>query len=251
MILFKGLEFHTRYEHPRHGEGFIVERDKFSGWLNSPAIESEEIQRLGDGAFNVPDRFTARTVKVGGTVRASSMRKLLTYADNFSALRSRDLEALTVELGGVSRWAHARVARQPRFDLVTSPLPRARFDVEFWCPDPWIYGDSRVYKGAVAQPRVYGTVESFPTVSLVGDFSAGVRIVVSNGGPTFQYSGDATGATFDSSRMALYLASGKTVVFPGSPPAVKPWDAAGAWWSVAALGGKSGSMELHVRDTYI
>lgn len=250
MILFKGLEFHTRYEHPRHGEGFIVERDKFSGWLNSPAIESEEIQRLGDGSFDVPDRFAARSVKVGGTVRARSMRKLLTYADNFSALRSRELEVLTVELGGVSRWAHARVVRQPRFELVSSPLPRARFEVEFWCPDPWIFGEGRVYRGA-SQPRQYGTVPAYPVVRFTGDFSAGFRLVVGGGGGTFEYLKPASGAVLDTRSMALTSSSGQLLhTFSGAPPVVRPYDPAPAWWSVDAKG-KTGVIEVTVADTYI
>ncbi|MBN6777437.1 hypothetical protein JRG19_02585 [Pseudoclavibacter alba] len=251
ILTFAGREI--RLDNWIYGQqgGLVVLEKGLTGWLDSPEIRREQIDRLGHGSFATPATLSDRLVEVEGLALADSWRKLSALRDNLVSMQLvEDEELLTLQIDGESRYAKALPTGGIKWEADPYQC-EARFRVSFWCPDPWIFGDSRVYKGTAAQPRQFGTVNAYPTVKFAGDFGAGFRLVVGSGGGTFEYSKPASGAVLDTRSMALTSSSGALLhTFSGLPPVVRPYDPAPAWWSVDAKS-KPGVIEVTVADTYI
>lgn len=229
--------------------GLIVEKGGLEGLFDGAPIRRQEVERIGHGSFVTPSTVGDRLITVRGLAVADSWFELQGYRDSLMSLAMEPLGKLTAQVDGEVRWCEAVPHGDAKFKVFPGSTV-AQFLIMLWCPLPWLYGESRIYSGT-SKPETFGTVPAFPQVTFKGDFSAGFRLVVGDGGGEWTYTKAASNAVLDTRTMQLRSATGALLaVLPGRAPSVSPWKP-GSWWSVSATGGKTGTLEVRVTDTYV
>lgn len=187
-------------------QSIVVLNDPIEG-LSLPKIRSSTGNYAGrDGGYMGAQFYSARTITLQGTVFSSSVTSLEEVRrDLQTALRSKDVTLRLVTNAGASYLLYCKL-----LDF-TMPIRRdlfmSMFKIELYAPDPTIYDNTAggvltasIYKqtgGGYTYPVVYpviysagsgpttvtngGTVDVFPTVTLVGNMTNPIVINVTTG----------------------------------------------------------------------
>lgn len=170
IVDFGGRQFASNPEYSGSTFAYPIVKGGWTGWKGNASTRHAQLERpWGHGAFPTAVLRGDRVVAAEGLVHGDSYLDLL-HRVEFLAGMPAEYGWLTVTEFGVSRRAWA-VPNLVQCDPVSASELRARFRVEWWCPEPWKYGDERVFTarfGGSAKVRQYGTVPAAPIVRVAG-----------------------------------------------------------------------------------
>lgn len=249
MITFRGVTIRQRGRLQGQDRGLFLEPSGLMGVFDGPELRRDMTGRLRHGSFPDDGTLADRVITARGVAIAETWTELQSYRDTLAALSLAGSDVLQVEVDDDTRWCEAF----PHGSLKFAEIPGntvARWQLQWWCPDPWLYGETRRFTG-LSQPFHRGSVDAYPKVLFKGDFGAGFQLVVGGGGGTYTYLKPASGATLDVRSMALISSTGQWLTtLLGKPPVIPPFESSPRWWSVNAQG-RSGVLQIDVTDTYI
>lgn len=139
------VELVARKRVPEWAE-FVVEPDGWNGWP-APAVKRENVEReAGHGSYHTPTYLGDTAVMVSGHALAGSPRELAQMRRELMRCYPGEVVLQVTDESGVLR-AEASLTQAPVFRTLQSAGERntARFEIEFWLPDPWKYGRSETY----------------------------------------------------------------------------------------------------------
>lgn len=236
-------------EWPRHyDESFVIAPQGLEGWLEGTETRREETPRPGaHGSFDARVFRAARTVSISGSVLASSEAVLHAMIDQLLGVLadgSKGRLSVQDDHGNVT-WVDVRLAGAPSITRHTGHT--ADYQIQFWAPDPWRYGDLRTFSGSGAQVYHRGNGPAFPVVRVADPVQ--VYEITSPGG-TFRVSGAPTtqGAHEVDMRTGRLRIGGSVAL--GFVTRAETWAVpAGARWAHSISGG--GQVSFIVHDTFM
>lgn len=157
-------------------EGLFVEKDGFTGWESGTEVRRDEVVIPGGhGSFDTPGLLSARVVSISGYAIARSQEKLGHLRGMLTgAGAAGDKLRIIVDLQGETLWADGRLTGQPSF-VDSGGVRRARFQTQFWFPDPRKYGDTRT-SASGAGAFHYGNFPASPVITVTGSMPSGYTI---------------------------------------------------------------------------
>lgn len=228
---------------------YTIDADSVRGWLiDGVDVRREEIARpAAHGAFETPGFLTGRAISWGGDIETSNATEQDHAMRRLSGLLAGGRFGRLVVENDSSLWT--KVQRGGDFDMNMHLYGRvASYRVQFWAPDPRIYGKVREF--GQGQPAVhYGNFEASPRL-IVGAGSGGYTVTGPGGRQVVVSSGAPAGEHYiDFARGGLFTAAGVRV--PGVVSVFQPWTVGpGVPGVVASITG-SRSLVQRVTDTYI
>jgi len=130
--------------------GFYIEPDGFKGWDGGVDIrdEDEEIPQR-PGSFDLPVFPKRRLPVIQGFCRAESPERIGWYGRQLTGLAADGGRVrITVEKGGVRRWADARLVGSSDFDQIRNTR-FARYQLQLRCANPRKFGETRRFASGV------------------------------------------------------------------------------------------------------
>ncbi len=235
------------------GEVFLIEPDGFIGWDDGVDVRRDEtVLPAGHGSFDAPGYMSSRVVSVAGEFWAQTPQRFEHMRDRLVGLLIEGgADRLTVDQDSGTRWADVRLAAKTTV-LENSDKVSARYQVQFWSPKPYRYGETRVFgPGTSVSSFHYGNVGAAQIIEVTGTMPSGYTVT----GAGRQYvvtqalaSGQThridmrTGRLYRNNVLQLGAVSsaGRWQVPPGAPMTI----------SLSPVAG-SGQLTVSLTDTYI
>jgi phage-related protein len=156
-------------------EAFVIDPEGWSGWDEGVTMRRDETARPGThGAFDAPGFMSARVVSISGWIIAPTPSALATMRTQLTGLLSDGgSDTLTVETAAGETWAEVRLAGQTAVTVQGSET-EARFQVQFWSPDPRRYGAAHSFGPGASLTTVEhdGNFPAIPIVTVAGAVTA-------------------------------------------------------------------------------
>lgn len=250
---FGGRQFASNPAYSGATFAYPIIKGGWNGWKGNASTRHAQLERpWGDGAFPTRVLRSDRIVSCEGYVLADTHRDLLHQIEFLTAMPT-DYGWLTVTEFGVTRRAWA-VPNLVQCDPVSTSDLKAKFRVEWWCPEPWKYGDTRVVQtrfGGAVQVRNYGTVEASPVVTIIGP-STGSEVRMTLDGRTMRLAGGVPSGQ----RVAIDTASGVARDSGGKILSQRVFGEllrvpTGRAVPLTVSGAGSGSVQVSITDTYV
>lgn len=199
------------------GGQFILDPTALTGWDDGTNIRRDATVRpVSHGDFTEPYTLSSRLIAFSGTAIAPSRTELQVLRDKLTGvLMQNEYADLKVETSVSTRYA--RVGLEGKVEWTQQLDNVAVFRVEFYAPDPHIYGPEKktqagayVVSGGLQFPIKYpldyhysegsvnrtvtnnGNAISYPIFVAVGDFYSGFSVMTGFGGQKVTYSGMVT-----------------------------------------------------------
>lgn len=199
------------------GAQFILDPTALTGWDDGASIRRDATVRpVSSGDFTEPYTFAARLISFSGTAIAPNRQGLQTLRDKLTGvLTGGEYAELRVETSASVRFA--TVGLEGKVEWVQQLDNVASFRVEFYAPDPHIYGAEKrtqagayVVSGGLKFPLKYrlnynmteeavqrtvtneGNAISYPVFVAIGDFYSGFSVMTGFGGQKVSYTGMVT-----------------------------------------------------------
>lgn len=243
----------------RGGEGmhgFYVENGGLTGWFDGPNTRADQTEiPQGHGDFDVPVFMGSRVISVAGWCHSKDARQMEHFQHQLTGLLAHGgTGRLQVDGPSNSLWADVHRFGQPQF------VPEvwgqsARYQVQFWAPDPRKFGETRHFAGGVAayhygnfaaSPRIYVRATSTMSGGYTINGPAGKKYIVS--------AALAAGHlhTIDMNTGLLYVDGVDTATFgvvaQGDTWAVPPGQSVAV---TLTTGAGAGTLDVAVTDTYV
>lgn len=190
IVDFAGRQFASNPSYSGGTFAYPLTKGGFTGWDGGASTRHAQIERpWGHGAFPSRVLRADRLVTLEGLVIGDSPRDLKLQMEFLAALPA-EYGRLAVTERGMTRWALA-VPNLVECDRPQATDRMARFRVELWCPEPWKYGDERVFTarfGGSVKARQYGTVPAAPVVRVTGP-ATGSQVTVKLAGRSMRVLG--------------------------------------------------------------
>lgn len=245
-----------------YGQGtpdLLIGPKGFVGWDGGVDMRQAGVARPNAaGSFSLPSYPDSRTLALEGTAFAESNRQLRALGRRFTGILADGLEApIQVTRGGTDvEWALCELAGKPTFEH-DGGLDAA-FHIQFWCPDPRIYGTMRsltAAQGATLPLTHRGNVSAYPFVIIRGDLPSGYTLYGPNG-EVFEVTASVISGTkphsIDFSQGVLKISG---LVSPLSTQRADIWTVppGGSGTSIRLVpnAGSNGTIEVQMTDTYI
>ena len=171
--LWGGVEFVGKTTNTATVDQFVIVDRGVKGWdANVSVRRSKAARPWGHGSFESATMYQDRVVTLDGVVQASSPSLLPHHLEALAGLQLGYGWLTTIE-HDVARRAWAGL-ESVKADRVNGWQDRAKFQLTFWCPEPWKYGDERTYSvtGAGNTPVWHmGTVDAAPVIKVAGPFT--------------------------------------------------------------------------------
>lgn len=261
------------------GNEYILDPTALTGWDDGTNIRRDATARpVSSGDFSEPSTFSSRLISFSGTAVATNRVQLQAMRDKLTGvLVEREYAQISVETAASTRYA--TVGLEGKVEWVQQLDNVAVFRVEFYAPDPYIYGYERVVslgstnglggglKYALDYPLNYnaqtttplnqsvtnnGNISAWPKFKITGDYFSGFSIT--NGFKKITYLGPVS----YSSPIVIDTAKG-TAIQDGVDKSSFLTDR--DWFSVAPLEtiypkftpvqDASGWCDIIIRDTFI
>jgi hypothetical protein len=179
-----GIDF-LSHPHQRAGSMFLIEPGGFTGFSGGVDMRlNQQAMPQGPGSFDIPSFADSRTLKISGTALAASFAHRRILEERFSGiLAGGQTEIVQVERDGETRWAMAKLATAPIFEG-HGVVPKARFQLQLWCPDPRKFGVTREEELISGQSRTlvhYGNYDASPLVVINGPVVGGYTLSSNEG----------------------------------------------------------------------
>lgn len=196
---------------------FVLDPTALTGWDDGTNIRRDATVRpVSSGDFTEPYTFSARLIAFSGTAIAPSRQELQILRDKLTGLLAEgEYSELRVETSASTRFA--TVGLENKVEWVQQLDNVASFRVEFYAPDPYLYGMEKrtqagayVVSGGLQFPLTYklnyhydeqsisrsvtneGNRISYPIFIAIGDFYSGFDVMSGFGGKKVRYSGMVT-----------------------------------------------------------
>jgi hypothetical protein len=232
-------------------QAFVIDPDGWAGWDEGVAMRREEVVRPSShGSFDTPGYLTPRVTTISGWMVAPTAGDLATMRKQLTGLLADGSSGtLTVETAEGETTASVRLAGQTAVKVSGSER-EARFQIQFWSPDPRRYGVT----------HTYGPGSSVSTVEHDGNFPAVAELTVagSSGGGYTVTGPDSRLITVTTPLVTghphtIDMRTGSLVVdgvrVVGGFSVYQPWSVpAGATVTVSV---SAGTVTVQVRDTFV
>lgn len=241
-----GITFEST-PHDRN-RAYVIDPDGVTGLDDGPAVRRDSVARPGQhGAFAARGYRDARVISIPGNIVASSPLELQSMRDALmSVLADGTAGRLTADRPMGSRWADVMLADVPTVKVRGHTETEAVFQIQFWSPDPRLYGAVQEFPAGV--PAVhYGNFPATPTL-LVGAGSGGYTITGPSGRVVTVAAAPAAAHVIDFATGGLFLNGVRQV---GAISVYQPWEVpAGLPGASASITGAR-SLVQRVTDTFI
>lgn len=188
-----GLTFE---EWPRNPDrAYVISPRSFTGWRGGGQVRREDAPRpLAHGSFSAPGFLAARTISLSGTIIAPTASELSHMCDKLEALLvGVESSRLSVqEDDGRVTWADVGLAMQGQA-VPFGDGQTADFQIQFWAPDPFRYGETLSY-GPASSVQVfhYGGIPVEPVITVP---NGAASYTITSPGGSFSVSGITSGGT--------------------------------------------------------
>ncbi|VXC30540.1 conserved hypothetical protein [Microbacterium sp. 8M] len=136
------------------------------------AIRRDEVPRPGaHGSFGTPGYLSARVLPFAGHLIQRTADATLNMRHRLIGLGDGQTRRLDVDLDGLFVWMNVAVASQPTVAISGSDPRVATFDVQFWAPNPRMYGTERTF-AAGEQVFQRGNFPADPVIEVTGPRAA-------------------------------------------------------------------------------
>lgn len=155
-------------------QAFVIDPEGWSGWDDGAAVRrTETLRPVGHGAYDAPGFLAPRVTTIGGWIVAPNAATLASMRTDLTALLADgDSATLTVETAAGETSAEVRLASQTLVTVTGSEL-EARFQIQFWAPDPRRYGATHAEgPGPSLSVAHDGNFPAVPTVTVEGPVTA-------------------------------------------------------------------------------
>lgn len=261
------------------GNEYVLDPTALTGWDDGTNVRrSSTVRPVSSGDFVEPSTFSARLISLSGTAVALNRAQLQTMRDRLTGLLAEgEYAELSVETSVSTRYS--TVGLEGKVEWVQQLDNVAVFRVEFYAPDPYIYGFERTITlgsttaqpGGLKYPLNYpmnynsdsttpknqsisnsGNATAWPTFKITGDYFSGFSITSGSNKLTY------LGPVSYSSAIVIDTAKG-TAIQDGIDKSTFLTDR--EWFSVAPketiypkftpIQDASGWCDIMIRDTFI
>lgn len=179
MLISARIEGITFESFPRDlDRAFVVSPEGWSGWDEGvPVRRDDTVRPSSHGSFDAPGFLTARVRSIAGNVIASSPGELEHMCLQLTGLLAEGgVGRVTAVSDHGTTWANVRLAGQTAIQEDAGGL-EARFQVQFWSPDPRRYGDRRrVGPSASVLAHHLGNFPAAPVLTVAGSSPSGYTV---------------------------------------------------------------------------
>lgn len=232
-------------------DAFVIAPDGWSGWDDGVAVRREAVSRpSAHGSFAFPGFRDARVVSLSGWIVASSPEKLHHKRDQLlGLLADGGSGTLTVEQPKGTRWATVMLSDTPTVRVRGVSECEAEFRVQFWAPDPRMFGEVRDYAAGETAIQ-YGNFPARPQLIVSGSAASGYT-VTGPGGRSVVVSKALTSGqphTIDFARGGLYVGGVRQL---RAMTVYEPWTVGPGLPGAVATVNNGVSLVQRVTDTYV
>jgi len=216
VVTIKGITFRSFRTSSTEGQ-FILDPTALTGWTDGTNVRrAATVRPVTSGDFTEPYTFSARLISISGTAVAANSTELQSMRDNLIGMLSEnEYASISVETSTGVRYATVGLEGKPEWVQQLDNV--AVFRVEFYAPDPYLYGVEKktqagayVVSGGLKYPIKYpmqfnyseqavnrtvtneGNAISYPKFVAVGDFYSGFKVFTGFGGKVVTYTGMVT-----------------------------------------------------------
>lgn len=201
VATIKGITFRS-FRSGTQGQ-FVLDPTALTGWDDGTNVRRDATMHpVSSGDFKEPYTFSARLISLSGTAIAPNRQELQILRDSLTGvLMSGEYAELRIETSASVRFS--TVGLENKVEWVQQLDNVASFRIEFYSPDPHIYGHERTINlnattdagGGLAYPLSYplnynvqnaasadmsvtnrGNANAWPTFKVTGDFYSGFTI---------------------------------------------------------------------------
>jgi Phage tail protein. len=196
---------------------FVLDPTALTGWDDGTNVRRDATVRpVSSGDYTEPYTFSARLIAFSGTAIAPDRKGLQVLRDKLAGvLTQNEYAELKVETSASTRYA--TVGLEGKVEWVQQLDNVASFRVEFYAPDPHLYGSEKRHQVGrylvsgglryrLSYPLNYfpseeaitrtttnnGNAIAYPVFVAIGDFYSGFSIMTGFGGKKVTYTGIAT-----------------------------------------------------------
>jgi hypothetical protein len=196
---------------------YVLDPTALTGWDDGTNIRRDATLRpVSNGDFTEPYTFSSRLIAFSGTAIAPDKAGLQMLRDRLTGvLAQNEYATLGVETSSATRYA--TVGLEGKVEWIQQLDNVASFRVEFYAPDPHLYGIEKraqagayVVSGGLTYPLKYrldynydeqainrtvtndGNAISYPIFIAMGDFNSGFTVMSDFGGKKVTYTGMVT-----------------------------------------------------------
>lgn len=186
------------------GSDYILDPTALVGWDDGTTVRrNNTVRPVSSGDFQEPYTFAARSIALSGTAIGSSRRELQNLRDKLTGLLAEgEYAELSIQTSSDLRYAN--VGLEGKIEWIQQHDTVAIFRIEFFAPDPYIYGAERTLTlnattseagGGQAYPLEYalnynavnvgnvnravtnrGNIAAWPKFKVTGDYFSGFTI---------------------------------------------------------------------------
>lgn len=227
---------------------FVIDPDGWGG-DDAPAVRRESIARPGQhGSFSFRGYRDARVIPVSGAIVAESPEKLQHMRNLLAGVLADGLAGrMTVQrpLGEV--WIDVMLAGTPTVKVRGRSECEAIFQVQFWSPLPWYYGQVREFEAGQSAVHA-GNVSATPRL-LVGAGAGGYTVTGPAGRVVTVGTAPAAAHYIDFTSGGLFTAAGVRQF--GAVTVYQPWEIPPGLPGVSASITGARTLAQQVTDTFI
>lgn len=142
VVRVGGITFRSFKMNDGSGE-FILDPTAIVGWTDGPSVRRSAVDRpTSDGTFTEPYHRGARTISISGTAVATNRVQLQQMRDQLMGLLwDGSYVQISVETSVDTRYSTVGLEGTPSWVQHTDTF--AAFKIDFYAPDPYIYGVER------------------------------------------------------------------------------------------------------------
>lgn len=230
---------------------FVIGPEGYGG-DDAPSVRRDTIARSGQhGAHEAPGYRDARVIPLSGWIVAESPLKLQHMRNRLaSVLAYGQAGRMTIHRPLGSVWAKVMLADTPVIKVRGASECEASFQIQFWAPDPRLYGE--VHEYAAGQTAIhYGNFPAAPELIVTGPKPGGYTITGPGGRQYIVTQSLAAGQThrIDMVTGWLYLDG---VLQSGAVSQARTWEVPpGLPGAVHTITGGTGSLTVRLTDTFV
>lgn len=203
ITMTSSRQIETRYSPTQvfaHNE-WVLDQNAIAGWFDGVGNDISQTSRPNQwGDFSEKPRAQSRMIVISGMAIAKSMDQLQIMRDDLTSLFNVD-EYSQISVTNNAGTRHATVSLEDRIEWVQNFDNVASFRLGLYAPDPRVYGDEQrvqiedaITTGGISFQLKYplnfnlpgkqmleyitneGSVESWPTFIITGDFPSGFTV---------------------------------------------------------------------------
>lgn len=252
-ITFRGIELVGDVTGSDARDRFVLTEGGVTGWDAAVGTRVTKTERpWGHGSFPATALYGDRVVAASGVVNATSPRILTHLLDQLAAI---PLGYDWLQVMDHNRTLRARAQLESvTADRFKGTMSSAKFQVTWWCPEPWKYGHRHQYTAALGRAtQVFhrGTTDAGMQLTVTGPVTS-TQLRFRVGGRALTFLGGIASSqtiTIDTRALTAHDRSGRLLAARlfGEPLTVPP----GRVSNLEVSGAGSGRVTVDIADTYL